>query len=84
MWIGAKQELDQCLFIGDTVIALMHVDIILMWSTDDNHMVDIAHLSNEGGVDLEEENDAAGFLEMRMTKTSGYMMVMTQEHCHDC
>ena len=47
-------------------------------------MIDLAQLLNKEGVDLEEENDAAGFLEMRMTKTSGYMMVMTQEHCHDC
>ena len=33
---GLKQiKLDPCLFIGDTVIAVMYVDDILMWYTED-------------------------------------------------
>ena len=30
-----KSKLDPCLFIGDTVIAVMYVDDILMWYTED-------------------------------------------------
>ena len=60
---GLKQsKLDPCLFIGDTVIAVMHVDNILMWSTEDQNMTDLIKFFNTAGVDLEKENDAAGFL----------------------
>ena len=42
-----------------------------MWSTDDNHMIDLAQLLNKERVELEEEeHDAAGFLGVKMTKTS--------------
>ena len=52
---GLKQsKLDPCLFTGDTVIAVMYVDDILMWSTEDQHMVDLGKLLNKNGVDLEE------------------------------
>ena len=33
-----QSELDPCLFIGDTVIAVMYVDDILMCSTDDDYI----------------------------------------------
>ena len=74
-----QSKLDPCLFIGDSVIAVMHVDNILMWSTDDNHMIDLERMLNKEGVDLEEENDAAGFLGVKMIKTPRSMMVTIQE-----
>ena len=42
-------------------------------------MIDLAQLLNKEGVDLEEENNDAGFLAVNTTKTSGGMAVMTQE-----
>ena len=41
---------------------MMHVDNILMWSTEDQNMTDLIKFFNTAGVDLEKENDAAGFL----------------------
>ena len=77
---GLKQsKLDLCLFIGETVISVIYVDNILLWSTEDQNMIDLTKLLNIEGVDLEEENDAAGFLGVQLTKTAGGSMMMTQE-----
>ena len=74
-----KSKLDPCLFIGDMVIAVIYVDGILIWSTEDENMIDLTKLLNIEGVDLEEENDSAGFLGVKLTNTSGGSMMMTQE-----
>ena len=77
---GLKQrKLDPCLFIGYTVIVVMYVEDIFVWSTEDKNMIGLTKLLNIQGVDLEEENDAARFLGLPLTKTVvGYIM-MTQE-----
>ena len=31
----AQSKLDPCLFVGDTVVTVMNVDNILLWSTKD-------------------------------------------------
>ena len=67
---GLKQsKLDPCLFIGDTVIAVMYVDYILMWSTEDQNIIDLKKLLNTEVVDLEEGNYADEFLGVQLTKT---------------
>ena len=77
---GLKQsKLDPCLFIGDTVIAVMYVECILMWSTEDQNMINLTNLLNTEGVDPEEENYATGFLGVELTKISGGSTMMTQE-----
>ena len=77
---GLKQSnLDPCLFIGDTVIDILYVDDVLMWSTKDQDMTDLGILLNKNGVDIEEENDAAGFLGVKLTKTADGSMAMTQD-----
>ena len=45
-------KLDPCLFIGDTVIAVMYVDDILRWSTEDQNMSDLTKLLNTEVVDI--------------------------------
>ena len=54
--------MDPCLFIGDKVIAIIYVDDILFWSVDENNIHDLAMNLRSQGVDLEQEDDAAGFL----------------------
>ena len=77
---GMKQsELDPCLFIGDNVIAVMYVDDILMWSTEEDHIYTLGDKLRNEGVELEEEDDAAGFLGVKLTKTKTGQMIMTQE-----
>ena len=80
VFCGLQQsKLDPCLFIGDTVIVVMYVHDLLMWSTEDTHMIDLGQLLNKAGVDIEEENDAAGFIGVKLTKTSTGSMMMTQD-----
>ena len=54
----------------------MYVDDILMWSTHEKHIYELGTKLREQGVDLEEEDDAAGFLGVKLTKfgESGQMM----------
>ena len=76
---GMKQsELDPCLFISDTVIAVMYVDDMLMWSTSEEDIFKLCGLLRAEGVELEEEDDAAVFLGVKLT-TCGTQMTMTQE-----
>lgn len=81
---GMKQsKLDPCLFVGDKVVSVMYVDDLLMWSTDDQHMIDLGEELDKVSVDLEEEDDVAGFLGVKLTKAPGRSMVMTHEGLAD-
>ena len=55
-------NIDPYLFIGDKVMAIIYVDGILFWSVNVNDIHDKAMKLREQGVDLEQEDDAAGFL----------------------
>ena len=55
-------KMDPCLFIGDKVIAIIYVDGILFWSVDKNDIHDLSMNLRLQGVELEQEDDAAGFL----------------------
>ena len=57
-----QSSMDPCLFIGEKVMAIIYVDDILFWSVDVNGIHDKAMKLCEQGVDLEQEDDAAGFL----------------------
>jgi hypothetical protein len=60
---GLKQsDLDPCLFIGEKVICCAFVDDLLFWARDEKDIVATALKLRELGVDLEQEEDAAGFL----------------------
>ena len=68
---GLKQsKLDPCLFIGDTVITVVYVDDLFIWSTEDKRMIDLGQMLNKAGIGIEEENDAFGCLGVKLTKTS--------------
>lgn len=56
-----QSELDPCLFIGDTVVAVIYVDDVLLWSTNKDHIYALGERLRDEGVELEEEGDAAGF-----------------------
>ena len=67
-----------CLFVGDRVIAISYVDDILFWSKSDEDIHDVAMQLREQGVDLEQEEDAAGFLGVRMEKNENGRLEMKQ------
>ena len=79
--VGLKQsDFDPCLFIGDTCIAVIFVDDVLLWSTKEEHIMKVGLDLRAEGVDLEEEDDAAGYLGVKLTKIPETgQMVMTQE-----
>ena len=72
------------MFIGDKVIAVVYVDDILMWSPNADHIYELGTALHKLGVDLEEEDDATGFLGVKLTKVgeAGQIM-MTQEGLTD-
>ena len=60
---GMKQiKVDPYLFVGEKIMAVLYVDDLLLWSTANQHIIDLGNKLNEVGVDLEEEDDVAGFL----------------------
>jgi hypothetical protein len=77
---GMKQSnLDPCLFVGEKVIAVVFVDDILFWAKDEKYIHDLALNLRELGVDLEQEEDAAGFLGVRIEKNKDGLLEMKQE-----
>ena len=63
-----QSELDPCLFVSEHVICIMYVDDILFWSKDEKHIHELVMKLRAEGVDLEQEDDAAGFLGVRLEK----------------
>ena len=57
-----QSKMDPCLFIGKKVMAIIYVDDILFWVVNVNDIHDVAMELRTQGVDLEQEDDAAGFL----------------------
>jgi hypothetical protein len=67
-------KMDPCLFVGPKVIAVAFVDDILFWASDDAYINQLGALLRKEGLLLEQEDDAAGYLGVRMTKTDeGYL-----------
>jgi hypothetical protein len=57
-----QSKFDPCLFIGPDVICVVYVDDLIFWSKDVPHINQVAMELPKLGVDLEQEDDAAGFL----------------------
>ena len=70
-------KLDPCLFVGENIICISYVDDILFWSTDEKFINELAGKLRDQGLLLEQEDDAAGFLGVKMTKTSDGKIKLT-------
>ena len=57
-----QSSLDPCLFIGKKVICIIYVDDIIFVAQDKSYIIDLAMMLRGKGVDLEQEDHAAGFL----------------------
>ena len=70
-----QSKIYPCLFIGKKVMAIIYVDDIFFWSLDVNDIHDKAIKLREHGVDLEQEDDAEGFLGVTLGRdeTTGLM-----------
>ena len=71
-------KLDPCLFVGEHVMAVTFVDDILFWPTDVAYINDLGEKLRAEGLLLEQEDDAAGFLRVKMTKTDDGLLRMKQ------
>ena len=68
--------LDPCLFVGDKVICICYVDDILFWAKDEAFINELASNLRAWGLLLEQEDDTAGFLGVRLTKTNDGLIEM--------
>ena len=80
-----QSKMDPCLFIGKKWMAIIYVDDIYIWSVAVNDIHDKAMKLREKGVDLEQEDDAAGFMGITLVcdETTG-LMEMKQVGLIDC
>ncbi len=65
-----QSKFDPCLFVGTKVICVVYVDDLIFWSKDTLASNDSAMQLHELGVDLEQEDDAAGFLGVTLERDS--------------
>ena len=65
-----QSKLDPCLFVGEKVICVCFVDDLLFWARDAEDIHKLAIRLREQGVDLEQEDDAAGFLGVRLERNN--------------
>ncbi len=67
-------RIDPCLFIGKRIITILWIDDLLFWSQDKKHIHNLAIKLWETGVDLDQEDSAAGFLGVQLKKNkSGHI-----------
>jgi len=71
-------KLDPCLFVDDRVVCICYVDDILFWSKDVKYINDLAEKLRKQGLLLEQEDDAAGFLGVKLAKTDEGKLILAQ------
>ena len=79
--IGAGMRVsksDPCLFVSEKVIAVAFVDDILFWSSDEAYINELGSKLRAQGLLLEQEDDAAGFLGVNMSRTEEGLIEMKQ------
>ena len=75
-----SSESDACLFIGMKVICIVYVDDTLLFSPKAQYIDEVLQKLREENLDLEEEDDVAGFLGVDVHRdTENDRIVMTQK-----
>ena len=74
----ATSKIDPCLFASDKVIAVAYVDDLLFWAKDEADIVALTEKLRAKGLLLEPEDDAAGFLGVRLHKHADGRIEMKQ------
>ena len=70
--------MDPCLFVSDRVMWVAYVDDLLFQSSDEKHINELAIKLRTKGLLLDQEDDAAGFLGVTLSKTDKEIIEMTQ------
>jgi hypothetical protein len=76
----SAKDIDPCLFISNKVICLVYVDDTLFYSPKPEYIDEVIHkLREEEGMDIEEEDNVAGFLGVHIEQDeSRGMITLTQ------
>ena len=80
----SQSKLAPCLLTGEKVTCISYVDDLLIWSMDDANINMLATLFCHSGVDLEQEDNAAGFLGVRIEHNESGLLEMKQKGLIDC
>ena len=73
-----QSKLDPCLFVGERVICIAYVDNLLFWSKDESKIHKLAASLRTSGMVLEQEDDAAGFLGVKIERNAAGQLEMAQ------
>ena len=66
----SAMDIDPCLFISDKVICLVYVDDTLFYSPKPEYIDEVIQKLRDEGMDLEEEEDVAGFLGVHIERNN--------------
>jgi len=73
-------DADPCLFVSDKVAVLVYVDDTLIYSRDQQSIDDLISGLRAKGMDLEEEDEVAGFLGVHIERKPDGTIHLTQKH----
>jgi hypothetical protein len=77
--VGFEQsDADQCLFISDKVICLVNVDDTLLFSPKQEYINEVLEQLKEEDMEVEVEDDVAGFLGVHIDRRSDGSIELTQ------
>ena len=65
-----QSKFDPCLYVGDNVTFIVYVDDLILWDSNKDNIHNLEIHLQELGVDLEQEDDAAGFLGVNLGRES--------------
>jgi hypothetical protein len=74
----SAMDIDPCLFISDKVICLVYVDDTLFYSPRPEYIDEVIQKLRDEDMDLEEEEDVAGFLGIHIERKSNGTIKLTQ------
>jgi hypothetical protein len=72
-------KFDTCLFIGPDVICVVYVDDLIFWSKDVPQINQVAMELRELGVDLEQEDNAGGFLGVTLDRDASTGLIKIKQ-----
>ena len=63
-----KSKFDPCLFLGEKVTCIVYVDDLIFWARNEDNIHNLEINLRELGVNLDQEDDAVGFLGVTLGK----------------
>jgi Reverse transcriptase (RNA-dependent DNA polymerase) len=66
----SQENIDQCLFISDSVIVLVYIDNTLLFSPDDAYIDDVISKLRQSDMELEVEDSVAGFFGVHIKRNN--------------